>query len=83
LAEDLDRAWEVLAEPIQTVMRRFGVPEPYEKLKALTRGKAGFSKEELHSFIDTLDIPVVQKTSMKAITPANYIGIADKLARGA
>lgn len=82
LADDLDQAWEVLAEPIQTIMRRFGVPEPYEKLKALTRGKAGLSREELHAFIDTLEVPAAQKAAMKALTPANYLGIAGLLARG-
>jgi adenylosuccinate lyase len=81
LAEDLDHAWEVLAEPIQTIMRRFGVPEPYEKLKTLTRGKAGFSREELHAFIDTLEVPTAQKSAMKAMTPANYLGIAAVLAK--
>ncbi len=81
LAEDLDNAWEVLAEPIQTVMRRFAVPEPYEKLKALTRGKAGFSRNALHSFIDTLEIPATEKAALKAMTPATYIGKAVELAK--
>jgi adenylosuccinate lyase len=80
IAEDLDNAWEVLAEPIQTVMRRFNVPEPYEKLKALTRGKAGFSKTELHAFIETLEIPAAQKAALTAMTPASYIGKAVELA---
>jgi adenylosuccinate lyase len=80
LNEDLDHAWEVLAEPIQTMMRRYGVPEPYEKLKALTRGKAGFSKAELHAFIDSLDVSAAAKTAMKALTPANYLGKAAELA---
>jgi adenylosuccinate lyase len=80
IAEDLDNAWEVLAEPIQTVMRRFNVPEPYEKLKELTRGKAGFSKTELHAFIETLAIPAAQKSALKAMTPASYIGKAVELA---
>ncbi len=81
LNEDLDNAWEVLAEPIQTVMRRYAVAEPYEKLKALTRGKAGFSKDELHAFIDTLEIPAAQKVALKAMTPATYIGMAVQLAK--
>ncbi len=75
LAEDLDNSWEVLAEPIQTVMRRYGVPEPYEKLKALTRGQA-MSREVLQQFIDTLDIPGEAKTALKAMTPASYTGNA-------
>lgn len=54
---DMDNAWEVLAEPIQTVMRRYGVPNPYEQLKALTRGKGGITKKTLHQFIEKLDIP--------------------------
>jgi adenylosuccinate lyase len=81
LAEDLDHAWEVLAEPIQTVMRRFNVPEPYEKLKELTRGKAGFSRDALHAFIETLEIPAAQKMALKTLTPATYIGKAVELAK--
>lgn len=75
LAQDLDNAWEVLAEPIQTVMRRYGVEEPYEKLKALTRGQA-ITQETLATFIDTLDIPEEAKTNLRKLTPANYIGNA-------
>ncbi|HSC75938.1 MAG TPA: adenylosuccinate lyase [Pseudomonadales bacterium] len=75
LADDLDNSWEVLAEPIQTVMRRYGVPEPYEKLKALTRGQA-MTREVLQEFIDTLDIPAAAKTALKAMTPASYTGNA-------
>ena len=75
LAEDLDNSWEVLAEPIQTVMRRYGVPEPYEKLKALTRGQA-MSQSLLESFIDTLAIPDEAKAALKALTPATYTGNA-------
>ncbi len=75
LADDLDNSWEVLAEPIQTVMRRYGVPEPYEKLKALTRGQA-MSREVLQQFIDTLDIPAEAKAALQALTPASYIGNA-------
>ncbi len=79
LAEDLDNSWEVLAEPIQTVMRRFGVPEPYEKLKALTRGQA-MTSEVLRQFIDSLDIPTEARELLKAMTPASYIGNAGQQA---
>ena len=78
LAEDLDNSWEVLAEPIQTVMRRYGIPEPYEKLKALTRGQA-ITRDTLHAFIKTLDLPKETKTQLLALTPANYVGLAQKL----
>ncbi len=80
LAEILDNNWEVLAEPIQTVMRRYGVEEPYEKLKALTRGKA-VNAETLQAFIETLDIPEAAKQSLKQMTPANYLGAAEALAK--
>jgi adenylosuccinate lyase len=80
LAADLDDNWEVLAEPIQTVMRRYGLPEPYEQLKALTRGKAGITRESLHAFIDKLALPPEVKTSLKALTPGSYIGKAAELA---
>ena len=80
LAEDLDATWEVLAEPVQTVMRRYGIENPYEQLKELTRGK-GISKEALREFIVTLAIPQEAKTLLLAMTPSNYIGIAEKLAR--
>ncbi|MBA2780124.1 adenylosuccinate lyase [Billgrantia kenyensis] len=80
LAEDLDASWEVLAEPIQTVMRRYCIEKPYEKLKELTRGKridqAGFA-----AFIDTLELPAEVKTELKALTPATYIGNAEAQAR--
>ena len=78
LAEDLDNSWEVLAEPIQTVMRRYGIPEPYEKLKALTRGQA-ITRDTLHAFIKTLELPNETKTQLLALTPANYVGLAQKL----
>jgi adenylosuccinate lyase len=81
LAADLDASWEVLAEAIQTVMRRFGVPEPYEQLKALTRGKSGMTRASLHEFIDALAIPADAKARLKALTPATYIGDAAALAR--
>jgi adenylosuccinate lyase len=80
IAADLDVAWEVLAEPIQTVMRRYGVPEPYEKLKALTRGKTNMDRESLHTFVRSLDIPASAKERLLALTPAEYIGAAARLA---
>jgi adenylosuccinate lyase len=80
LAADVDNAWEVLAEPVQTVMRRYGVENPYEQLKALTRGK-GITKEGLHAFIQTLSIPEAEKARLLEMTPASYIGIAEQLAR--
>ena len=75
LAEDLDNAWEVLAEPIQTVMRRYGIPEPYEKLKALTRGQA-ITKELIQQFVHTLEIPPEAKRHLLELTPASYTGNA-------
>ncbi len=75
LNEDLDNAWEVLAEPIQTVMRRYAIEEPYEKLKALTRGQ-DMSKETIMAFVDTLDMPEEAKQSLKELTPHSYIGNA-------
>lgn len=81
LAEDLDHAWEVLAEPIQTVMRRYGIPNPYEQLKALTRGKIGIDRAMLQQFIKQLDIPVAEKERLLQLSPASYIGLATDLAR--
>ncbi|WP_341523445.1 adenylosuccinate lyase [Pseudomonas sp. G.S.17] len=75
IAADLDACWEVLAEPIQTVMRRYDIENPYEKLKELTRGK-GISPEVLQTFIDGLDMPADAKAELKKLTPANYIGNA-------
>ncbi len=75
IAEDLDNCWEVLAEPVQTVMRRYGIENPYEKLKDLTRGK-GISAQALQTFIETLDLPEEAKVQLRALTPANYIGSA-------
>ncbi|MWP62766.1 adenylosuccinate lyase [Gilliamella sp. Pas-s25] len=75
LLEELDRNWEVLAEPIQTVMRRYGIEKPYEKLKELTRGKRVDAKG-MQEFIDSLDLPESEKTRLKQLTPANYIGYA-------
>ena len=80
LEKILNANWEVLAEPIQTVMRRYGVENPYEKLKELTRGQK-ITPESLATFIDTLDIPDDAKTTLKNMTPSNYIGIATQLAK--
>ncbi len=76
LDADLDANWEVLAEPIQTVMRRYGVEQPYEKLKALTRGKSGINRQSLEAFIRGLDIPEHAKQSLLALTPGAYTGNA-------
>ena len=76
LNEDLNNSWEVLAEPIQTVMRRYGIDQPYEKLKALTRGQDGITKETLSVFIDGLEMPEAVKAELKQLTPASYIGNA-------
>lgn len=80
LANDLDNCWEVLAEPVQTVMRRYGIENPYEKLKDLTRGK-GISAEALKEFIDTLDMPENVKDELRQLTPANYLGNAIEQAK--
>ena len=80
LAADLDAAWEVLAEPIQTVMRRYSLPNPYERLKELTRGK-GITREAIQAFIATLEIPDAEKQRLMAMTPGSYVGLAAELAR--
>ena len=80
LEADLNANWEVLAEPIQTVMRRYGVEKPYEKLKELTRGHR-ITHEQLQQFIETLDIPAQAKVELSALTPRTYTGYAEKLAR--
>jgi adenylosuccinate lyase len=80
VAQDLDASWEVLAEPIQTVMRRFGLPEPYEQLKEFTRGEA-MTRELMQGFIAKLDIPQAEKDRLLQMTPATYTGMAEKLAR--
>ena len=80
LAADLDDAWEVLAEPIQTVMRRYSLPNPYERLKELTRGKS-ITRESIHQFIATLEIPAAEKERLLAMTPGSYTGLAAPLAR--
>jgi adenylosuccinate lyase len=80
LAEDLDAAWEVLAEAVQTVMRRHGLPNPYEQLKALTRGQ-GITEASMREFIRGLDLPDDAKQRLGAMTPATYIGLAERLAK--
>ncbi len=79
LAADLNNAWEILAEPIQTVMRKVGIDEPYEKLKALTRGKK-ITSEDIRTFLETLDLPEDDHKRLLAMTPEAYIGIAESLA---
>ncbi len=80
IAADLDRSWEVMAEPIQTVMRRFGLPQPYEQLKKFTRGET-MTRELMQGFIAGLDLPEDEKARLLAMTPANYVGKAAELAR--
>ncbi|MEY4345596.1 MAG: hypothetical protein RL032_1428 [Pseudomonadota bacterium] len=80
IAEDLDSSWEVLAEPIQTVMRRFGLPQPYEQLKKFTRG-AAMTKELMQGFIEGLEIPQAEKNRLLAMTPGSYTGKASELAK--
>ncbi len=80
LAADLDAAWEVLAEPVQTVMRRHGLPNPYEQLKALTRGH-GIDAGAMRAFIAELELPAAAKERLLALTPAGYTGLAEQLAR--
>jgi adenylosuccinate lyase len=80
LRADLDQAWEVLAEPIQTVMRRYGVPNAYERLKDITRGRT-VTAEALHALIGQLDIPEPERQRLLAMTPASYVGMAAELAR--
>ena len=80
IAEDLDNAWEVLAEPVQTVMRRYGIEQPYEKLKAFTRGKA-ITQDAMGDFIASLELPNSVKEELNALTPAAYIGNAEAQAK--
>jgi adenylosuccinate lyase len=80
IAADLDASWEVLAEAVQTVMRRYGLPEPYEQLKALTRGQ-GITQESMRKFVSSLDLPADAKQRLMALTPGGYIGLAEKLAK--
>jgi adenylosuccinate lyase len=79
LAADLDANWEVLAEAVQTVMRRYGLPEPYEQLKALTRGQ-GITRESLRAFVESLALPADARDALLALTPATYVGLASELA---
>ncbi len=79
VAADLDDAWEVLAEPVQTVMRRYGIENPYEQLKALTRG-TGISREAMQGFIAGLAVPPDERDRLLALTPATYVGDAERLA---
>ncbi|MBU0688918.1 MAG: adenylosuccinate lyase [Gammaproteobacteria bacterium] len=81
LAEDLNNSWEVLAEPIQTVMRRYNIESAYDKLKELTRGKGGINRESLAAFIKTLDIPETEKQRLQELSPETYIGKAAELAK--
>ena len=78
LQADLDENWEVLAEPIQTIMRKYGTEEPYEKLKALTRGQS-INKANISQMIDDLDLPEDAKEQIRSLTPATYTGIAIRL----
>ncbi|MFT6274391.1 MAG: adenylosuccinate lyase [Halioglobus sp.] len=80
LAQDLDNSWEVLAEPIQTVMRRYGIEKPYEKLKELTRGQ-DMSREVIQKFVSELDLPIEAKALLLALSPASYTGNAEQQAR--
>ncbi|KAB8195003.1 adenylosuccinate lyase [Marilutibacter maris] len=81
LAEDLDAAWEVLAEAVQTVMRRHGLPNPYEQLKALTRGQQGINEVSMREFIGSLELPAEARQRLLEMTPGSYTGIAERLAR--
>jgi len=85
MAAELDSHWELLAEPIQTVMRRYGAPQPYEQLKALTRGRGAFSPDELRAFVGRLraegQIPPEAADALLALRPSSYVGIAPQLAR--
>jgi adenylosuccinate lyase len=80
MARDLDRSWEVLAEAVQTVMRRYGLPEPYEQLKRATRGRQ-LDAELYREMLDTLGLPAEARAALAALTPATYVGRAQSLAR--
>jgi adenylosuccinate lyase len=82
LAGDLDNAWEVMAEPVQTVMRKAGIEKPYEKLKELTRGKGGITRETIQAFVRDLDLPEKDRQRLLALSPATYIGMAEQIADG-
>ena len=80
LDSDLEQCWDVLAEPVQTVMKKYGIENAYEELKSLTRGRGGISKADLHVFIKQLDIPEDAKKRLLTLTPQSYTGLAQKLA---
>jgi adenylosuccinate lyase len=80
LKEDLDSSWEVLAEPVQTIMRKHGIEEPYEKLKSLTRGES-LNQARIEAMIEELELPEEAKQQIRSITPANYIGSAETLVK--
>jgi adenylosuccinate lyase len=80
LAADLDEQWDVLAEPVQTVMRKYGITDAYEQLKDLTRGKGGIDRESMQAFIRGLKLPPHEINALLALTPARYIGLAAQLA---
>ncbi len=82
IAADLDESWDVLAEAVQTVMRAHRIEGSYEKLKELTRGKGGISKQDLHAFVRSLALPEAERQRLLALTPATYVGLAPRLARG-
>jgi adenylosuccinate lyase len=77
----LNNSWEVLAEPIQTVMRRYNIENAYDKLKELTRGKNGINRASLQTFIESLDIPAAEKQRLQALSPETYLGKAAELAK--
>jgi len=79
ISKDLESSWEVLAEPVQTVMRRYGIENPYEKLKELTRGK-GITRDDLHTLINSLAIPEDARQRLLELTPHNYTGNASEQA---
>jgi adenylosuccinate lyase len=81
MAADLEDCWDVLAEAVQTVMRAHRIPGSYEKLKALTRGKGGITRDDLHAFVRTLPLPEDARARLLALTPSSYLGLAPQLAR--
>jgi len=80
LAADLDHAWEVMAEPIQTVMRKAGIEKPYEKLKELTRGQGRITKDTIQQFVEGLDLADDDKQRLLVMSPATYVGMGEKIA---